>query len=294
MVHINDWPLECRSRICTGRVATVRADIYIYIIYIIYIYIYISIYLYIYIYVYVYIMISNSVRLPTNTVSWIKLYQNHFRILFVGRMTRPNQLNPAKYYRIITSIFNPSHNFQVGSRFVWLITGIICLIGGIISKFGALLALVPEPVIGGVLIAFFAMIFSSAITMLQRVDMTSSRNQIVLGLAFVLGVAFPIFMEKDSGDVKTGNLLCKIEFVIFIMTDSFYVTYIYKNIGRQTAHGIVSWPNPKQWLMGHTSDLMKIIRYSTRILTMVKSLMAKLNTRYTHMIRISWIHDTLW
>ena len=29
----------------------------------------------------------------------------------------------------------------------------------------------------------------------------------------------------------------------------------HKNIKRHTAHAIVSWPNPKQWQMGHTSDL---------------------------------------
>ena len=33
-----------------------------------------------------------------------------------------------------------------------------------------------------------------------------------------------------------------------------------KNIVRHTAHTIVSWPNPKQWLMIHTSGLMMIIR----------------------------------
>ena len=34
----------------------------------------------------------------------------------------------------------------------------------------------------------------------------------------------------------------------------------YKNIVRHTAHAIVSWPNPKQWLMIHTSGLMMMIR----------------------------------
>ena len=35
-----------------------------------------------------------------------------------------------------------------------------------------------------------------------------------------------------------------------------------KNIKRHTAHTIVSWPNPKQWILVHTSDLMMIIRQS--------------------------------
>ena len=37
----------------------------------------------------------------------------------------------------------------------------------------------------------------------------------------------------------------------------------YKNIKRHTAHTIVSWPNTKQWMIVHTSDLMMIIRQSS-------------------------------
>ena len=33
-----------------------------------------------------------------------------------------------------------------------------------------------------------------------------------------------------------------------------------KNIDRHTAHTIVSWHNPKQWVIVHTSDLMMIMR----------------------------------
>ena len=35
-----------------------------------------------------------------------------------------------------------------------------------------------------------------------------------------------------------------------------------KDRERHTAHTIVSWPNPKQWIKVHTSDLMMIIRPS--------------------------------
>ena len=38
------------------------------------------------------------------------------------------------------------------------------------------------------------------------------------------------------------------------------VAKTYKNIERHTAHTIVSWPSPKQWIIVHTSDLMMIIR----------------------------------
>ena len=40
---------------------------------------------------------------------------------------------------------------------------------------------------------------------------------------------------------------------------------VHKNIEKHTAHTIVSWPNPKQWVIVHTSDLMMMIRQSINI-----------------------------
>ena len=51
-----------------------------------------------------------------------------------------------------------------------------------------------------------------------------------------------------------------------------------KNIERHTAHTIVSWPNPKQWVIVHTSDLMMIIRQSMSILSIITKEMGKLKT----------------
>ena len=51
-----------------------------------------------------------------------------------------------------------------------------------------------------------------------------------------------------------------------------------KTIERHTAHTIVSWPNPKQWVIVHTSDLMMIIRQSIYILSIITRGMGKLKT----------------
>ena len=51
-----------------------------------------------------------------------------------------------------------------------------------------------------------------------------------------------------------------------------------KNIDRHTAHNIVSWPNPKQWVIVHTSDLMMIIRQSIYILSIITREFGKLKT----------------
>ena len=47
----------------------------------------------------------------------------------------------------------------------------------------------------------------------------------------------------------------------YIFGNSF-VVWIQKNIDRHTKYTIVSWTNPKQWILVHTSDLMMIIRQS--------------------------------
>ena len=51
-----------------------------------------------------------------------------------------------------------------------------------------------------------------------------------------------------------------------------------KNIERHTADTIVSWPNPKQWVIVQTSDLMMIIRQSMYIISIITREMGKLKT----------------
>ena len=52
----------------------------------------------------------------------------------------------------------------------------------------------------------------------------------------------------------------------------------HRNIDRHTAHIIVSWPNPKQWVIVHTSDLIMIIRQSMYILSIITKEMGELKT----------------
>ena len=64
---------------------------------------------------------------------------------------------------------------------------------------------------------------------------------------------------------------------------------VYKNIKWHTAHTIVSWPNPKQWVIVHTSDLMMIIRQSIYVLSIITREMGKLKTHsLTYCIMDNW------
>lgn len=57
--------------------------------------------------------------------------------------------------------------WQVGSRLVLQMTGILMLILGIFGKFGAVFITIPEPVIGGMFLVMFGMIAAVGISNLQ-------------------------------------------------------------------------------------------------------------------------------
>ena len=62
-----------------------------------------------------------------------------------------------------------------------------------------------------------------------------------------------------------------------------------ENIERHTAHIIVSLPNPKQWVIVHSSDLMMIIRQSMYIISIITQEMGKLKTHSpTYCIIDNW------
>ena len=84
-----------------------------------------------------------------------------------------------------------------------------------------------------------------------------------------------------------------LRFLIVIKENSIeavlYATSHHKNIEKHTVHTIVSWPDPKQWVIVHTSDLMMIIRQSIYILSIITKEMGKLKTHsLTYCIMDNW------
>ena len=60
-------------------------------------------------------------------------------------------------------------------------------------------------------------------------------------------------------------------------------------IVRHTAHTIVSWYNPNQWLMVHTSDLMMVTRSNAHILTIIIKEIGNLKTHSpVYYIKDNW------
>ncbi|KAL5016104.1 hypothetical protein ScPMuIL_005693 [Solemya velum] len=93
---------------------------------------------------------------------------------------------------------------KVGSRYNTVGTGVLCIILASIGKFGAFLATIPEPVLGGQLIFSLGLMTIVGISTLRLVDLQSSRNLAILGVSLYTGLVVPNFIQNHSKTIDTG------------------------------------------------------------------------------------------
>ena len=86
----------------------------------------------------------------------------------------------------------------VASRYVVRIGAVILIILSMIGKLGTLIATIPSPVIGGAYIALFGIIGALGIQVLLKADMTSQRNVLIVGFAFLMALGLPGWVEGQQ------------------------------------------------------------------------------------------------
>ncbi|KXG75114.1 nucleobase:cation symporter-2 family protein [Thermotalea metallivorans] len=94
---------------------------------------------------------------------------------------------------------------KVASRFVVVVAGIILMLLGIFPKFGALIAIMPNPVLGGAGIIMFGVVAASGIKTLKEVEM-NNRNLLILAVSIGLGLGVtvrPDFIAHLPGALKS-------------------------------------------------------------------------------------------
>ncbi len=89
---------------------------------------------------------------------------------------------------------------RVGSRRVVQVGGVIMILLGTVSKFGALFTTIPSPIVGGMYCAMFGMIAAVGLSNLQFVDLNSARNLFILGFAFFMGLSVPEYFVSNPLD----------------------------------------------------------------------------------------------
>jgi xanthine permease len=76
----------------------------------------------------------------------------------------------------------------IRSRYVTVAAGFILVGLGLLPKFAALATIIPNPVLGGAMIALFGMVAASGIKMLQQVDFSKTANMLIVACSVSMGV----------------------------------------------------------------------------------------------------------
>lgn len=95
---------------------------------------------------------------------------------------------------------------QVGSRRVIQYGAFMMLLLGLVGKFSALFASLPDPVLGALFCTLFGMITAVGLSNLQFVDLNSSRNLFVLGFSIFFGLVLPSYLKQNP--LVTGEWRC--------------------------------------------------------------------------------------
>lgn len=84
---------------------------------------------------------------------------------------------------------------RVGSRYVVQVAGGLLILLGVFTKFGALAATIPGPVVGGLYCALFGLISAVGIQQLAKADLSSDRNLFIAGFSLFMGLSVPAYFE---------------------------------------------------------------------------------------------------
>ena len=85
----------------------------------------------------------------------------------------------------------------VASRWVVRTGAVLLILMSFVGKLGALIATMPSPIIGGAYIALFGTIGAMGIQVLMRADMSSQRNILIIGFAFLMALGLPGWVEQN-------------------------------------------------------------------------------------------------
>ncbi|WP_172463466.1 solute carrier family 23 protein [Priestia endophytica] len=90
----------------------------------------------------------------------------------------------------------------VASRYPVMVAGGIFLLFGFFPKIGALLALTPAPIVGGIFLPAAATLVSTGISILTKVENTD-KNYLIIGLAVLLALSLPHYSGNIDGILGT-------------------------------------------------------------------------------------------
>lgn len=94
---------------------------------------------------------------------------------------------------------------KVTSRSVFQVVGIFYIICAFFGKLGAFFSTIPYSVIGGSEIVTFGILIGVILSYMQLIDLNSTRNVSIIGIALLLGMMLPHWCTNNHDSINTGN-----------------------------------------------------------------------------------------
>lgn len=85
---------------------------------------------------------------------------------------------------------------KVASRRVVYIAAGLLIVLGLVAKFGAVIATIPTPIVGGLYCTLFGLIASIGLSNVTRADLTSQRNLMIIGFILFMGLSVPAYFQN--------------------------------------------------------------------------------------------------
>lgn len=96
---------------------------------------------------------------------------------------------------------------KVASRYVVNIAAVILVTIGLFAKFGALVATIPGPIVGGLYCTLFGLIASVGLSNSAKADLTSQRNLMIIGFILFMGFVVPNYLQNNPVKIESATWL---------------------------------------------------------------------------------------
>lgn len=83
----------------------------------------------------------------------------------------------------------------MASRYVVNVGAGILIFLGIFAKFGAVVATIPSPIVGGLYCSLFGLIAAVGVSNAAKADLSSMRNLMIMGFILFMGLSVPAYFS---------------------------------------------------------------------------------------------------
>jgi xanthine/uracil permease len=119
---------------------------------------------------------------------------------------------------------------KVASRYVVIIASLLLIVLGLFSKFGAIAATLPSPVVGALYCTLFGLISAVGIQQLSKADLSSDRTLFIAGFALFMGLSVPTFFAAKTAGLAPGDIQA-----IYLPTADAFLSWFPTRVGEVIA-----------------------------------------------------------